>query len=257
MKAAVNLAASLVLPLPSYLLSCFCRRPTGCLSSCCRAPASAKRWSSSEARRSPAPGAEISRRRRSYFTFHAFRAVHPRRPGVTRRSAPAGVAWISHGAFGSRCSRLPRGSLHTWTGFTPGRGRQRLKQCREMICRGRSQRTLGHLIGWRTGGGPEELRYSLRRTSVQSLRRCWSEGDLPCNTTSRLSPSAESDCKEDFTLSVNALLLTGFPGYPGCPGCPGSPSCPGNPRGPTTPTWPPSPFRPSVPRGPVSPLTPF
>lgn len=33
----------------------------------------------------------------------------------------------------------------------------------------------------------EELRYSLRRTSVQSLRRCWSDGDLPCNTTSHVS----------------------------------------------------------------------
>lgn len=48
--------------------------------------------------------------------------------------------------------------------------------------------------------------------------------------------SGESDRKEDFTFSLSALLLTGFPGYPGCPGCPGSPSCPEKPLGPTTPT---------------------
>lgn len=243
MKAAVNLAASLVLPLPSYLPSCFCQRPSGCLAR--PKPDGVERLE----RRSPDAGAH-------HFTFDAFRAAHPRRPRVTRRSAPAGVAWSSHGAFGSRRSRLPRGSLHTWTGFTSGRGRQRLKQRRELICRGRSQRTLGHLIGRRTGGGAEELRYSLRRTSVQSLRRCWSEGDLPCNTTSHLSVLQPSLTAKKISQE-NSLFLTGFPGYPGCPGCPGSPSCPENPRGPATPTWPPSPFLPSVPRGPVSPLTPF
>lgn len=74
------------------------------------------------------PTAETSSH--SSFTFDALRASHPRRPGVTRGSAPAGVAWSSHGALGSRRSRLSGGSLYTWAGFTPGRSSQGLKQCR-------------------------------------------------------------------------------------------------------------------------------
>lgn len=186
-----------------------------------------------------------------HFTFDAFRAAHPRRPGVTRRSAPAGVAWSSHRAFGSRRSRLPRGSLHTWTGFTPGRGRERLKQCRELICRGRSQRTLGHLIGWRTGGGPEELRYSLRRTSVQSLRRCWSEGDLPCNTTSRLSFLQPSPTAKKISHFLSALFFS--PVFPDIPVVPVVPAARPVPRIPADPRLPFGPRLPSARQSPGAP----
>lgn len=92
------------------------------------------------------------------FTFDALIARYPGGSRVTWGSAPAGVAWSSHGAFGSRHSRLSGGSLHTRAGFTSGRSRQGLKQCRQLICRRRSERTVRHPIGcWTAGVGGAHL----------------------------------------------------------------------------------------------------
>lgn len=100
-------------------------------------------------------------------------------------------------------------------------------------------------------------RYLLRRTSVQSFRRCSSEGDLPCNMTSHLDSGQKKQTGNLFSGGVRGWCsLTGFPGYPGWPGWPGTPSRPGNPLGPTEPAWPACPFFPAAPLGPMSPVAP-
>ena len=70
----------------------------------------------------------------AHITFEPRRTLIPGGSWVTGRAAPAGVAWRPHGAFGSWCSRLARGSLHALAGLTPSWRGQRLEQCWKLIC---------------------------------------------------------------------------------------------------------------------------